>query len=69
MGLCRVCGTPLTGRQKTACSNRHRAELSRREREAKARAPFQQTLRRVAGLLEEANQEIREVLKGTGEEE
>jgi hypothetical protein len=29
---CKICGTPLTGRQKSACSPEHRAALSRRKR-------------------------------------
>ena len=28
---CRVCGKPLTGKQRVACSDRHRAEFSRRQ--------------------------------------
>lgn len=30
-GHCPICGKPLTGRQRTACSDRHRAALSRRK--------------------------------------
>jgi len=35
VGFCGVCGKALTGRQRSACSDRHRAELARR-REAQA---------------------------------
>ncbi len=47
-GSCPVCGSPLTGRQRVACSDRCRAELSRRrkaqaqaERETQVRAYLQ----------------------------
>ena len=31
-GSCPICGTALTGRQRSACSPKHRAALSRRKR-------------------------------------
>jgi predicted nucleic acid-binding Zn ribbon protein len=36
--VCPVCGAPLRGRQKSACSDKHRAELSRRTRAARRSA-------------------------------
>ncbi len=47
---CPVCKGPMTGRQKSACSGRCRAALSRRK---KAQAQEERE-RRIQGLLEEA---------------
>ncbi len=47
---CETCGTPLTGRQKSACSARCRAALSRRKR-AEAQEERDQRLQRLVETL------------------
>ena len=47
---CKSCGTPLTGRQKSACSARCRAALSRRMR-AEAQGERDQRLQRLVETL------------------
>jgi len=62
---CETCGKAFQPKQPSRarfCSDRCRLDGWVRRKEQDARAPLERALRRVAGLLEEANQEIREAL-------
>lgn len=56
---CQACGKPLTGRQKTGCSPRCRAEASRRKRREEALIAL--------GRAETALRDLRLLLTGESE--